>query len=177
MSHPDLQDVVDGRRRVHEIRRDARHVAFLAERPVRPGHVIVATCARLQSQLLGNPCTISQAAMLEACNNPQPQLLAERLAAYDQRRRFLVEAIDPLPGVSLPTPKGAFYALIDIRRLCDARGIDDVTACGQLLEDHQLALVPGSAFAAPGFLRASFATSMDNLQKAAARFRAWVEAC
>ncbi|MEZ6038349.1 MAG: pyridoxal phosphate-dependent aminotransferase [Planctomycetota bacterium] len=137
---------------------------------------IVATCARLQSQLLGNPCTISQAAMLEACNNPQPQLLAERLAAYDQRRRFLVEAIDPLPGVSLPTPKGAFYALIDIRRLCDARGIDDVTACSQLLEDHHLALVPGSAFAAPGFVRASFATSMDNLQKAAARFRAWVEA-
>ena len=114
---------------------------------------IVATCARLQSQLLGNPCTISQAAMLEACNNPQPQLLAERLAAYDQRRRFLVEAIDPLPGVSLPTPKGAFYALIDIRRLCDARGIDDVTACSQLLEDHHLALVPGSAFAAPGFVR------------------------
>ncbi len=44
MSHPDLLDVVTGRRAVHEIARDAQHVAWLAERPVRPGHVVVATC-------------------------------------------------------------------------------------------------------------------------------------
>ncbi|MBL8730136.1 MAG: HIT family protein [Planctomycetes bacterium] len=50
MTHPaDLLDVVDGRRPVHEIRRDERHVAFLAERPVRPGHVIVVTCARVDA--------------------------------------------------------------------------------------------------------------------------------
>lgn len=49
MKHPDLLDVVDGRRVVHEIARDGRHVAFLAERPVRPGHVVVATCARVDS--------------------------------------------------------------------------------------------------------------------------------
>ncbi len=47
MTHADLLDVVEGRRPVHEIRRNARHVAFLAERPVRPGHVVVATCARV----------------------------------------------------------------------------------------------------------------------------------
>lgn len=49
MKPADLQDVIDGSRRVHELRRDDRHVAFLAERPVRTGHVIVATCARVDS--------------------------------------------------------------------------------------------------------------------------------
>lgn len=49
MKHPDLQDVVEGRRPVHEVRRDARHVAWLAERPVRPGHVVVATVARVDA--------------------------------------------------------------------------------------------------------------------------------
>ena len=49
MTHPNLLDIVDGRRHVHEIRRDERHVAFLAERPVRPGHVVVATRALVDS--------------------------------------------------------------------------------------------------------------------------------
>lgn len=49
MDHPDLIDVVEGRRAVVEIRRDERHVAFLAERPVRPGHTIVVTQAKLDS--------------------------------------------------------------------------------------------------------------------------------
>lgn len=51
MTHPDLLDVVEGRRPVYVLQRDARHVAFLAERPVRPGHVVVATCERFDSVL------------------------------------------------------------------------------------------------------------------------------
>ena len=137
---------------------------------------IVSTAARMQSQVLGNPCTISQAAMLAACRTPLPDDQTRRMAAFTERRDYLVEQLNALPGVSLASPRGSFYALIDIRQICERREIDDFAACNQLLETHHLALVPGSAFAAPGFVRASFAVSMQQLEEAVARIRAWVEA-
>ncbi|MFT4513176.1 MAG: aspartate aminotransferase [Planctomycetota bacterium] len=134
---------------------------------------IIDTAARLQSQVLGNPCTISQAAMLKACQLPLPEEHERRMAAFTERRNFLVEALNKVPGVSLATPRGSFYALIDIRPICKARGITDIDACTQLLEQHYLALVPGSAFGIPGFVRASYAADMDTLNKAVERITAW----
>ncbi len=136
---------------------------------------IIAAAGRIQSQLLGNPCTISQAAMLEACRRPLPEDQAERMAAFAERRAFLLERVNALPGMSLAPPRGAFYALIDVRPICEQRGVDDFEVCQQLLQDHLLALVPGSAFAAPGFVRASYAASMEVLEKAVTRLQAWVE--
>ena len=121
----------------------------------------------------GSGCTISQAAMLKACQQPLPEEHDRRMSAFTERRNYLVEAVNELPGVSLAAPRGSFYALMDIRPICEARGIDDVAACKQLLEQHYLALVPGSAFGAPGFIRASFAAGMETLQKAVARLAAW----
>ena len=137
---------------------------------------IINTAARLQSQVMGNPCTISQAAMLKACQQPLPEDHKLRMAAFTERRDYLVSEINKLPGVSLATPHGAFYALIDIRPICEARGIDDVEACKQLLEQHHLALVPGNAFGIPGFIRSSFAADMDSLKKAVKRLTAWASA-
>lgn len=134
---------------------------------------IISTAGRLQSQVLGNPCTISQAAMLKACQQPLPEEHERRMAAFTERRNFLVEALNKVPGVSLATPSGAFYALIDIRPICAARGITDLDACSQLLEHHFLALVPGSAFGITGFVRASYAADMDTLIKAVERITAW----
>jgi aspartate aminotransferase len=134
---------------------------------------IISTAGRLQSQVLGNPCTISQAAMLKACQQPLPEEHERRMVAFTERRNFLVEALNKVPGVSLATPRGAFYALIDIRPICAARGITDLDACSQLLEHHFLALVPGSAFGIPGFVRASYAADMDTLRKAVERITAW----
>jgi len=134
---------------------------------------IVATAARLQSQVLGNPCTISQAATLKACQQPLPEEHATRMKAFTERRDYLVKELNQLPGVSLATPRGSFYALMDIRPICEARDIDDVEACQQLLEKHHLALVPGSAFGIPGFVRASFAANMETLQKAVTRLSDW----
>ena len=137
---------------------------------------IIDTAARLQSQVMGNPCTISQAAMLQACQQPLPDDHKVRMAAFTERRNYLVSAINKLPGISLATPRGAFYALIDIRPICEARRIDDAEACKQLLEQHHLALVPGGAFGIPGFIRSSFAADMDSLKKAVERLTAWANA-
>ncbi|MFN3241792.1 MAG: pyridoxal phosphate-dependent aminotransferase [Planctomycetota bacterium] len=136
---------------------------------------VIAAAGRIQSQVLGNPCTISQAAMQKACELPLPDDQATRMQAFGERRAFLLERINAIPGMSLAPPKGAFYALIDIRPICEQRGIDDFTVCRQLLEQQHLALVPGSAFAAPGFIRASYAASLETLQKAVERLEKWVQ--
>jgi aspartate/methionine/tyrosine aminotransferase len=134
---------------------------------------IIDTAARLQSQVLGNPCTISQAAMLKACQQPMPEEHQRRMTAFTERRNFLVEELNKVPGISLATPRGSFYALIDIRPICETRKITDIEACTQLLDQHYLALVPGSAFGIPGFVRASYAADMDSLKKAVERITAW----
>ena len=95
------------------------------------------------------------------------------MRAFTERRNFLVEQINKLPGMALQTPHGAFYALVDIREICNSRKIDDFEACRQLLAEHHLALVPGSAFAAQGFVRVSYAASLETLTKAVARLQAW----
>jgi aspartate aminotransferase len=139
-----------------------------------PQPIVDAAC-RIQSQVLGNPCTISQEATLAACNLPLPDEQATRMRAFDERRQFLVAEINRIPGFRLDAPRGAFYALVDAREACRARGLDDVQLCEQLLDRHLLAAVPGSAFAIPGFLRLSYAAAMDQLRKAVARLRAFAE--
>lgn len=139
-----------------------------------PRAIVDAAC-RIQSQVLGNPCTISQAATLAACEIPLPDEQTRRMLAFDERRRYLLREINTIPGMRLSVPKGAFYALVDVRELCKARGIDDVTVCQQLLHQHLLAVVPGSAFSVPGFVRLSYAVAMEQLQKATARLRDYAE--
>lgn len=135
---------------------------------------IIDTAARIQSQVLGNACTISQAAMLQACKQPLPEEHKRRIEAFTERRDYLVREINKLPGVSLAVPRGAFYALIDMRKICEARGIDDLQICQELLSQQHLALVPGYAFGAPGFVRSSYAADMATLAKAVARLQAWI---
>jgi aspartate aminotransferase len=135
---------------------------------------VIETAGRLQSQLLGNPCTISQEAAIAAGKTP-PAELAKRLQEFDSRRRFLGTEINRINGLRLAPPQGAFYALIDARELCAARQCNDLELCERLLEDQLLAVVPGSAFAIPGFIRLSYAASMRDLQQGVERLRAFVE--
>ena len=136
---------------------------------------VIDAAARIQSQVLGNPCTISQAAMLAACEQPLPEEQQRRMRAFDERRRYLVEHVNRIPGLSLTAPRGAFYALVDARAWCEQRGIDDVALCARLLEQPRLSAVPGSAFAIPGFVRLSYAAGLDQLRAAVERLRAFAE--
>jgi len=137
---------------------------------------IIDACARIQSQVLGNPSTISQAAMLAACEDPLSDDMARRRDAFDERRRYLVDEINRIPGLRLTAPQGAFYALVDAREHCREHGMDDMAMCEELLARHLLACVPGSAFAIPNFIRMSYAASMDSLREAVARLRAYSQA-
>ncbi len=133
---------------------------------------VIDACTRIQSQVLGNACTISQEAAIAACRIPLAEELQARLRAFDERRRFLVDAVNAIPRLRASMPRGAFYVMLDVRNLL---GGDDVAFAERLLDKHLLAGVPGSAFGAPGFLRLSYAASMQDLQKAVERLRACVE--
>jgi aspartate aminotransferase len=131
---------------------------------------IVAAAARIQSQVLGNPCTISQEAVRAMCEGDDADEQAQRRAAYDERRRWVIEHIGGIDGFHLRArPQGAFYALFDVRELCRRLGTDDAGLVQRLLEEARVALVPGSAFAIPGFVRLSYAASMDDLRRAGER--------
>lgn len=137
---------------------------------------IVDAAGRIQSQAIGNPCTISQNAVMKVCYQDDPAEVRRRLKSFDERRQYLMRTINEIDGLSLNLPKGAFYALVDVRKICQQRGIDDVAFAEKLLVDGLVATVPGSAFAIPGFIRLSYAASMQDLEGAIERIDRFVQA-
>lgn len=134
-----------------------------------PEHVI-KEMRKVQSQSTSNPCSISQAAAVAALNGPQDYISMMR-EAFKDRHDWVMPALNALPGVSCDPADGAFYALPSfadvIEKMPDIR--DDVELAEWLLENAGVAMVPGTAFGAPGYLRLSYATSMENLEEAIRR--------
>jgi len=132
----------------------------------------------LQSQQTSNPCSISQYAALAAITGPQA-CVDQMLAEFTQRREFVTRRIAEIPGLSCAEMGGAFYAFINIRehlgRKYNGVRVDDSTQwCLELLAQKNVAMVMGSAFGAEGYARASFATSMENLETAFERIAEFV---
>jgi aspartate aminotransferase len=130
---------------------------------------------KLQSQSTSNPTSIAQYAALAALTGPMdsvPLMLAE----YARRRERILSGLRAIPGVTCPEPSGAFYAFPDMSaRLGD--GVSDSTALArQLLERQSIAVVPGDAFGAPGFLRFSYATSIERIDEGLRRLEAFFSA-
>jgi aspartate aminotransferase len=90
--------------------------------------------------------------------------------AFERRHEFLVESLNAIDGIECPRSGGAFYSFPRVQGLIDRLGLaDDVEFATYCLETLNIALVPGSAFGAPGYARFSFATSMDNIKLAVDR--------
>jgi len=134
-----------------------------------PEHII-KEMRKVQSQSTSNPCSISQAAAVAALNGPQDYISMMR-EAFKSRHDQVIPALNKLPGVSCDPADGAFYALPSfIQAIEKMPGIrDDVELAEWLLENAGVAMVPGTAFGAPGYLRLSYATSMENLEEAIRR--------
>ncbi len=131
---------------------------------------LIKEMRKIQSQSTSNPCSISQAAAVAALNGPQ-DCVATMREAFKQRHDWFIPALNQLPGVSCDSADGAFYALASFKQAIEAMPDirDDVVLAEWLLESAGVATVPGSAFGAPGYLRLSFATSMNNLEQAISR--------
>lgn len=128
---------------------------------------LIAAMTTVQSQSTSNPTSISQKAAVAALNEGDA-FIKGMVAEFDQRRRYMVERLNKIPGVQCAMPKGAFYAFPHIGRLIGRRSQDGPLAsatalAGYLLKEARTALVPGEAFGAPEHLRFSYATGMQNI--------------
>ncbi len=124
---------------------------------------LIKAMTTIQSQSTTNACTISQAAAEAALTGDQTPV-KEMCAAFEERHGYVVARLNELPGFDCRPCEGTFYAFPDIRKAIEALGLEnDVEFCERLLEARDVALVPGSAFGAPGHMRLSFAASQETL--------------
>ena len=128
---------------------------------------ISAAMRKIQSQCTSNPCSVSQAAAAAALSGDHAYV-EERSRIFHERHDYVNRRLNELAGVSCVPGRGAFYAFPDFGGAIAAHrnANDDVAYAEWLLEAAGVAIVPGSAFGAPGFMRLSFATSMANLESA-----------
>jgi aspartate aminotransferase len=130
---------------------------------------LIAACNALQSHSTSNVCSITQKAVTAALNGPQ-ECVTEMLDEYRRRRDTLYGWLSADPRIGLRKPAGAFYMFPDVSEFLSPDGFrtsaDLATA---LLNDAHVALTPGEAFDAPGFLRISYATSMKELERGSQR--------
>lgn len=131
---------------------------------------LIAAMKKVQSQSTSNPASISQAAAEAALSGDQ-QCVKDMVKAFKERHDYVVNALNKLPGVTCAPGDGTFYAFPDFSgAIADMDGVESCTdLAAQLLETAEVALVPGSAFGAPGCLRLSFAVGMDTLVEAISR--------
>ena len=130
---------------------------------------IVKVMANYLSHSTGAPSSISQAAAVAALSGPQ-DCVEEMRRAFEERRNYIVERVNAMEGVSCLKPEGAFYIMMNVekqlgRTICGEAVNSSGDFAAALLKHGLVATVPGGSMGAPGFIRWSYAASMDNIKK------------
>ncbi len=130
---------------------------------------IAKLMSNVQSHTTSNPNSIAQAAATAALLGPTEELEVMK-KAFDERRKYMVERINSIPGVSCSMPMGAFYVMMNIKDVIgrEIAGVKINSAddfANAFLEKSLVAVVPGTGFAAPEYVRWSYATSMENIKE------------
>ncbi len=129
---------------------------------------IINVMANIQSHATSNPNSIAQYASLAALRGPR-DIITEMVSKFDERRKFMVNRINSIDGISCATPLGAFYIMLNIKDII-GRSYKDRTISGSLdfadalLECQKVAVVPGIAFGSDSHVRLSYATSKENIE-------------
>ncbi|MBI4634692.1 MAG: pyridoxal phosphate-dependent aminotransferase [Deltaproteobacteria bacterium] len=136
---------------------------------------IISAVAKLQSQNTSNPTSIAQKAAVEALNGPQDSV-SDMAREFEKRRDIIVAALNAIPGVSCFKPQGAFYVFPDFSgvfgRSCKGKPISTSTDLATyLLDEANVAVVPGIEFGHDAFIRLSYASSMKLIQTGVERIR------
>lgn len=132
---------------------------------------LIQTMKTIQSQSTSNPTSIAQYAAMAALEGDQ-SFVEKMVIAFKERHDFVLKALLDIEGVACLPGQGTFYLFPDVQEVMTRLDIKtDVELSELLIEKAGVALVPGSAFGAPGYLRLSFATSMDNLENAMNRLQ------
>jgi aspartate aminotransferase len=135
---------------------------------------LVGACNALQSHSTSNVCSITQKAVVAALTGPQ-DCVTVMLDEYRRRRDQLCEWLSAEPRIRLQKPAGAFYLFPDVSEFLSPDGIRTTAELAQaLLDDVRVAVTPGEAFDAPGFVRISYATSLHELKRGTDRILDYV---
>ncbi len=132
---------------------------------------VIGAMKKIQSQSTSNPASISQAAATAALAGDQ-ECVAQMVVEFKKRHNYLVKALNEINGVNCLSGDGTFYVFPDFSEaIAHSTVSDDLEMAALLLTEAEVALVPGSAFGAPGCMRLSFATSMETLKSAITRIK------
>ncbi|CAN5407894.1 pyridoxal phosphate-dependent aminotransferase [soil metagenome] len=129
---------------------------------------------KLQSHSATHPTSFVQYACAKALRNPEETTAAVNAmtSEYQRRRDWLVPALNEINGFKCPMPEGAFYAFADVRGLVGEKYASSAAVADTLLKEAYIVVTDGAGFGADGFLRISYATSMDNLERAVTAMKA-----
>jgi aspartate aminotransferase len=130
---------------------------------------LIQAATRIQGHSTSNVCTFAQYGAIAALEGPQ-DCIAEMLAAFAQRRQFMLNALTAMPGFVCPKPDGAFYMYVNIAKL----GISSAEFASQLLAQQQVAVIPGIAFGTDDCIRLSYATGLETISKGMERLDKFV---
>ncbi|ALF55375.1 aspartate aminotransferase [Nostoc piscinale CENA21] len=133
-----------------------------------PVEIIKATNS-IQGHSTSNVCTFAQYGAIAALEESQ-DCVAEMLQAFTKRRQVMLERINAIPGLYCPKPDGAFYLFPDISKT----GLKSLEFCDALIEEHQVAVIPGIAFGADNNIRLSYATDLATIEKGLDRLEKFV---
>ncbi len=140
---------------------------------------IAKVMSSIQSHTASNPNAVAQKAALAALNGPQ-ECVEEMRVAFDKRRKYMYEKVIAIPHLHALEPQGTFYMFVSIKETIgktfngtSISSSDDFSSL--LLENQKVAVVPGTGFGAPNYIRLSFATSMDNIVEGLRRIGSFVD--
>lgn len=132
---------------------------------------IISGMGKIQEHSTSNPNSIAQKASVEALNGRQ-DTIEEMRSEFEERRKYMVEKLNKIKGVSCLKPSGAFYAFPNVSKILEKgvkyngkRIINSFDLADFILKEAEVALIPGSAFEAEGYLRLSYATSMEDVKE------------
>lgn len=132
---------------------------------------IISGMGKIQGHSTSNPNSIAQKASVEALNGRQ-ETIEEMRREFDERRKYMVEKLNKIKGVSCLKPSGAFYAFPNVSKILEKgvkyngkRIINSFDLADFILKEAEVALIPGSDFEAEGYLRLSYATSMEDVKE------------
>ncbi len=134
-----------------------------------PVDIIKATIT-IQSHSTSNVCTFAQYGAIAALEESQ-ECVEQMRQAFAQRRQLMLERLNAIPGLSCPKPDGAFYLFPDISKT----GLKSLEFCDALLQEQQVAVIPGIAFGADDNIRLSYATDMATIEKGMDRLEKFVK--
>lgn len=139
---------------------------------------IAKLMTNIQSHMTSNVCSITQYAAVEALNGPQDKV-KEMISEFERRRNYMAKTLEEMNNLSIIKPQGAFYIMINIdkclgKEINGEKIIDSMDFSAKLLENEKVAVIPGKAFGLDNYVRVSYATSMELIEKGLERINKFV---